>query len=93
MDDIKYAKKQEEVFSRYEALCRRCGFCCGALGEEPCSNLKKDSRGGYFCGDYENRLGPQTTVSGRTFTCVPISEVLLYTPPHNGCGYSKHPIP
>lgn len=89
MDGVNYIKKQEEDFSQHEALCRRCGFCCGAEAGEPCINLKKDTAGRYFCAAYDNRLGPQTTVSGKNFTCVPIREVLSYAPPHDGCGYSR----
>jgi hypothetical protein len=88
MDRIIYNKKQDEYFSEYEGLCRRCGRCCGA-DTEPCSNLAKDPKGKYYCRSYEDRLGLQRTASGRNFTCVQIRDVLAKGLPYENCGYSS----
>lgn len=88
MDDIKYQNhvlKQEEDF---EALCSRCGACCGAL-DDPCSNLVKGEGGQYFCKDYSDRLGPQKTVLGLSFTCVPIQSHIEQGTLRAGCSYAK----
>ena len=87
MDRIIYNKKQDKDLSDHEELCRRCGKCCGAE-TDPCSNLAKDPAGKYYCRSYESRLGFQRTVSGRTFTCVQIRDVLAKGLPCEGCGYS-----
>lgn len=89
MDGRAYFKKQEDYFSEHEALCKRCGRCCGVETSEPCSNLKKSADGRYHCASYENRFGPQLTVSGRAFTCVPIRDVVRKGLPYEGCGYAR----
>jgi len=88
MDEIKYNNKQAEQLQEYEALCKRCGKCCGAGTSEPCSNLAVYHDGKFYCKSYQNRLGMQRTVSGRVFTCVDIRDVLAKGIPHEGCGYS-----
>ncbi|MDP3790610.1 MAG: hypothetical protein Q8R38_01015 [Candidatus Omnitrophota bacterium] len=88
MDEISYSKKQDAYFLEHEALCKRCGRCCGADTAEPCSNLVKDPSGKFYCKSYENRLGLQRTISGRTFTCVDIRDVLAKGLPYEGCGYA-----
>lgn len=87
MDAIEYNKKQDERFSEYEVLCKRCGKCCG-VGMDPCSNLARDSSGKFYCKSYKDRLGMQRTISGRVFTCVSIRDVLAKGLPYEGCGYS-----
>jgi uncharacterized cysteine cluster protein YcgN (CxxCxxCC family) len=87
MDDIEYSKKQEKDEAAFEALCKRCGACCGR-DDEPCSNLAADSGGNYYCKAYDARIGPQTTINGCVFTCVSIREVLKYSLPCPGCGYA-----
>ena len=87
MDDIDYIEKQEKNLDRHEVLCKRCGFCCGASGEDPCSNLEKDDSGKYYCKTYNTRFGVQTTISGKTFNCVPIRDVLKRSFIYNDCGY------
>lgn len=87
MDDTDYINSQDVRLKEYEALCKRCGKCCGAE-TDPCDNLKKDACGGYYCASYESRLGRQVTVSGRVFTCVPIREVVRKGLPNEGCGYA-----
>ena len=88
MDDIAYTSSQRVRNEEYEALCIRCGKCCG-LEMDPCANLKKDSKRGYYCASYESRLGRQVTISGRVFTCVPIREVVRKGLPNEGCGYGR----
>lgn len=69
MDSEKYKKYALDKEEEFESLCKRCGECCGSL-DEPCQNLVKKDDGTFFCRDYENRLGPQKTVSGKAFNCV-----------------------
>ncbi len=86
MDEVEYLKKQEEDEAKYEALCRRCGACCGALGPDPCEELRKDKSGKYFCSVYEHRIGVHKTISGKQFACVPIRD-LRPNLPFKGCVY------
>lgn len=88
MDRTAYSKRQDEYIREHEALCKRCGRCCGAGTEEPCSNLARDDSGKFYCKSYENRLGAQKTVSGRVFTCVQIRDVLTKGLPYESCGYT-----
>ena len=87
-DDMAYIDSQESVSAEYEALCKRCGKCCG-LETDPCANLKKDSSGICYCAVYESRLGRQVTVLGKVFTCVEIREVVRKGLPNEGCGYGR----
>jgi len=87
MDDRAYIRRQEEERAAFEALCKRCGACCGR-DDEPCANLAADEKGNYYCRAYETRIGPQVTVNGCAFNCVPIQEVLKFSLPCEGCGYA-----
>lgn len=89
METKLYLKKQEELSSRYESLCLRCGACCGVSDGDPCANLQNDGLSRYYCLAYESRLGAQKTVSGKLFTCVPIRDVLKYDSPYIECAYAK----
>ncbi len=81
-----YFQKQNDDLLRYEGLCKRCGACCGAF-DDPCINLKKDTNGKYYCSVYENRHGLQKTVSGKSFNCVSIRDILKFDPPYPDCAY------
>ncbi len=72
MDNVLYLQKQKYKQEAYEAMCTRCGTCCGALNGDPCVNLAADSNNKYYCKIYENRLGKQKTLSGKEFHCIPI---------------------
>jgi len=72
MEESRYIEIQKQKEKAFEALCTRCGVCCGASDGDPCLNLTKDSENRYFCKDYENRFHKQTTVSGKEFHCIPI---------------------
>ena len=74
------------MIDRHEQRCLRCGRCCGR-DSDPCEHLIENKDGTFACAVYENRLGWHKTVSGRSFRCVPIEEVMRngYLPP--GCGY------
>ncbi|MEI6437652.1 MAG: hypothetical protein WCO69_02745 [Candidatus Omnitrophota bacterium] len=73
----------------WESLCRNCGACCGAF-EDPCEHLHIGEGGKSSCLVYENRLGPQKTVSGHTFCCVNIREKFGQSWPGDlHCGYGK----
>lgn len=85
-----YESYQEKKFEEYEALCRKCGGCCGALDGDACEHLvSKDD--GYFCDTYETRHGLRKTRSGKTFMCVPIKDVINKSwHARPGCGYLKN---
>ncbi|MBU0504235.1 MAG: hypothetical protein ABH882_04260 [Candidatus Omnitrophota bacterium] len=89
MDEEAYSRKQEEGRARYEALCRRCGACCGALDGDACVNLKINESGECFCSVYDHRIGMQKTVSGIRFACVPIRD-LRPNLPLKSCVYFFH---
>ncbi len=76
----------------HEALCRRCGICCGSEDGDPCEHLRREKSGEYFCSIYNDRLGMQKTVNGNTFRCVPI-EIALKTNPElrKRCAYARRP--
>jgi hypothetical protein len=76
MDELVYLQKQRELTEVYESRCKRCGACCGAYDGDPCAQLEKKADGSFFCRVYDSRLGPQKTVSGKSFTCVLIRENL-----------------
>lgn len=88
MTDPGYSQKLAELEECHEALCRRCGSCCGLFDGDPCENLKEGGPGLYYCSIYDNRFGTHKTVSGKTFTCVPIRELLKFDLPYNKCAYS-----
>ena len=89
MQELRYLEKQKELQKSYEARCQRCGACCGAYDGDPCSNLGEDAMNTYYCREYEARLGLQKTISGKTFTCVPIREVLKFDSVHLLCVYRR----
>jgi len=89
VDEERYTFKQAEALREHEARCKRCGDCCGGYDSDPCANLAKDSRGAYYCRDYDHRLGPQKTVSGRAFTCVEIRDIVKFDLPYASCAYKK----
>ena len=60
----------------FEAICNRCGSCCGAYDGDPCEELKRDGDGNYFCQVYKTRLGSHHTVSCLEMDCVPIEKKL-----------------
>lgn len=82
-----YFSKQKEQLSKYEALCHRCGNCCGVRDGDPCVNLAKDSQNKYYCKNYHQRLGGQVTVSGKKFNCVPIRDLAKFDAPYPDCAY------
>jgi hypothetical protein len=89
MSEEDYRKNQIEEEEKYEARCLRCGVCCGALGDDPCANLRKAGDGKYFCAQYAHRIGPQKTVSGKSFICVPIRTLRVYHTLYPLCPYLK----
>jgi len=89
VEESQYLQKQKEEQEKYEALCSRCGACCGALDGDPCINLAKDSSDKYYCKVYDNRIGVQSTVSGKTFACMPIREIFRFKSPYPNCAYFK----
>ena len=88
-----YVNYQDFKKAQHESLCKRCGNCCGVKDKDPCVNLIKTKSGKYFCIDYENRLGEQKTISGKTINCVPIRKILHKTwLGRNECAYVKQSI-
>lgn len=83
-----YGKKMGDLEASHEALCRRCGECCGASGADPCSQLRPTDGGRYVCAAYADRLGPQKTRSGVIFTCVTIRDVHRHGVFYNDCAYN-----
>jgi hypothetical protein len=86
MENPEYLKEQNRQLEKYEALCRHCGVCCGA-GIDPCANLVKGQDSRYYCTIYRFRIGQQKTVSGKSFNCVSIRDVLKFDPPNPDCAY------
>ncbi len=91
MSDIQayenYLKMKEESA---EILCKRCGACCGAFENDPCSHLFKEPDGRYACSVYENRLGLHKTVAGREFRCVPLRKIFFESWQGSWqCGYKR----
>ena len=88
-DKERYTNYLVSQAKRYEGICKRCGKCCGAGGSDPCSQLISLGNGLYQCTNYTDRLGEQKTVSGKTFNCVPVREVLKYQDTLIDCAYRK----
>ena len=86
-ENIRYENYHALALERFESACRRCGECCGSLDGDPCVNLGKNSDGTCYCKDYENRLGPQRTRSGKIFECVPIRQIMKEGHLRPNCSY------
>lgn len=92
MDELLYLQKQKEALEKFEALCKRCGACCGVFDNDPCLNLVKGRDDKYFCRTYDTRLGIQKTVSGKSFTCVAIRDLLKFDLPYSSCAYAQKKV-
>ncbi len=93
LDDQKYEQWQEEQTRKWEALCGRCGACCGAFDGDPCEHLRKDGQHKYYCSIYENRFGVHKTINGNEIICGPIRKILhSHWPGDQCCGYKKNGI-
>ena len=89
-DKFEYRRHQAKQEQEWEARCHRCGACCGAQ-DDPCRNLIPLGEGRYRCSDYANRLGMQKTISGESFRCVPIRNILKKRwPGDERCGYKMN---
>jgi Fe-S-cluster containining protein len=89
MEESLYLEKQQRQFEQHEAVCKRCGACCGAFDVDPCAQLRREAKGTYVCADYENRLGQQRTTMGKRFTCVGIRDLKKFEIPYLQCAYNK----
>jgi len=87
MDRLTYLEHMSGKEAAFEARCKRCGLCCGSA-DDPCVNLVKKEDNTFYCAVYENRFGPQKTVSGASFNCVPIREHILKGTLRPGCAYA-----
>lgn len=89
-DDEKYKKLQRDNEASWEALCKRCGACCGSVEGDPCEHLVQSKSGEYLCNVYENRFGTHKTISGETIRCVDIRNILSREwPGSQHCGYKN----
>ena len=85
-DYQEYMRKKE---GEWEALCIRCGACCGVF-EDPCTELIRNTDGTCVCRDYEHRLGVHKTKGGKTFRCLPIRDIIHMSWDHDHlCAYKK----
>lgn len=89
-DEKRYHDLQDKKLYEWEALCRRCGACCGRVEGDPCSHLVHDKEGNYGCAIYNDRFGMRHTLGGREFYCVPIRDILHKNwPGDDQCSYKK----
>ena len=90
-DVIAYEEYLKQKQLSHESLCTRCGCCCGAFDGDPCEHLFLDSNKKYYCDIYENRFGTRKTVSGKTFQCMPIRDILFESSwaDNKHCAYRK----
>lgn len=86
MEKQGYTDKLKKMDDDFERICRLCGLCCGLEDGDPCSMLIFE-QGRYLCKCYPERLGPQKTVSGKPFTCVPIRERIRQGALPESCAY------
>ncbi len=85
-----YELYQDKRRQEYEALCKRCGACCGALDKDPCEHLKPAENNKYLCDIYAHRFGLRSTVAGKKFLCIPIRKILFKTWSGSElCAYKK----
>lgn len=90
MQGLSYQEYKIKKEKEYEALCKRCGACCGVSDGDPCRHLLKDEDGVYRCEIYENRRGLRKTISGKEFLCVPIRNIMSKSWAHSwNCPYKK----
>ncbi|MBU3911541.1 MAG: hypothetical protein KKD90_03040 [Candidatus Omnitrophica bacterium] len=78
-DEERYSETLFKKYQEHEALCNRCGACCGMLDGDPCEHLEKTPDGLYACDIYEQRFGLRKTIKGEPVLCVPIHNVLHKT--------------
>lgn len=89
-DDARYEAMKEKQAASWEAMCTRCGACCGSTTNDPCENLLKMPDGKYGCKIYETRFGLRKTISGKSFQCVPLRWIVHQSwPGDQMCGYKK----
>jgi len=89
-DEAKYHQWQDQKLEEWEELCQSCGACCGVFDKDPCEHLREVNIGRYVCRIYENRFGLHKTLSGRSFKCVPIREILHKSwPGDQECRYKR----
>jgi len=90
MDDSRYKASQLKKYMEHEALCKRCGACCGIFDGDPCEHLKTHDKKTYYCEIYDKRFGLHKTLSGEPILCVPIRNMLHRTWwGRNNCAYVK----
>ncbi|MBN1794727.1 MAG: hypothetical protein JW844_07155 [Candidatus Omnitrophica bacterium] len=91
MDDREYWEYLKQKQEEYEALCRRCGACCGVKDGDPCEHLRRAADGTFFCTIYNDRFGLRKTVGGNEIVCVPIRNILHKTwSGKSTCAYVRY---
>ncbi|MDP8213316.1 MAG: hypothetical protein P9X22_08550 [Candidatus Zapsychrus exili] len=86
-----YYKTQEQKQTEWEALCTRCGACCGKIEGDPCEHMAVDDKGKTYCRIYEYRFGFHKTISGKMLKCVNIRDLMQTQdwPGGHLCAYKK----
>jgi len=88
VEEDKYHERLKQRNEYFEAICKRCGECCGAK-DDPCQNLLKQKDGTYLCKIYDKRFSPQKTVSGKPFNCVSIRDHIAEKCLPPNCAYQR----
>jgi hypothetical protein len=85
-----YAAHQRRKEQEYEAVCCRCGACCGAF-DDPCTELIRKADGTCACRVYAQRLGEHQTAGGKKFRCLPIRDIIHMSWDHDHlCAYKQN---
>ncbi|MFH0754983.1 MAG: hypothetical protein V2A70_10505 [Candidatus Omnitrophota bacterium] len=88
-ENISYQQWLSSKENDRESLCCHCGACCGVF-EDPCAQLVMTPEGKSRCRVYLTRFGPQKTIGGQVFTCIPIRQKMGTSwPGDERCGYKS----
>ncbi|MCK5215101.1 MAG: hypothetical protein KAR05_07085 [Candidatus Omnitrophica bacterium] len=86
----RYNQLQMKHSQEWEDICISCGGCCGVFDGDPCEDLIMIETGKYYCRTYQDRFGMHKTLSGKSFRCVPVRNVLDKSWPGDmHCSYKR----